>query len=191
MRRPRLIRLALLLTAYWSVAAVQATATAPGLLLQAMPFEYQTFNNCGPQSITSVLGYYGVKVTQAEVAKVTKASPRGYMTAQAISTFVAPYGLQARRFVNGRVEHVRSLITLGIPVIVLQWVKPESAVPHFRVVTGYDDAQQMFQTLDPLLGPRVLIPYRTFEGLWTVNRAEFIPVYPVKYEPQVIKVLGL
>lgn len=191
MRRAWLIRLALLLSPGWSGSAVQAVAVAPGLQLQAMPFEYQTFNNCGPQSITSVLGYYGIEVTQAEVAKATKKSPRGYMTAQAISTFVTPYGLRARRFVNGRVDHVRSLITLGIPVIVLQWVKPDSTVPHFRVVTGYDDARQIFQTLDPLLGPRVLIPYRTFEGLWTVNRAEFIPVYPVKYDAQVLKVLGV
>jgi ABC-type bacteriocin/lantibiotic exporter with double-glycine peptidase domain len=180
-------------TAGWAEAArstapAQQARAAPGLQLRAMPFTEQTFNNCGPQSIASVMGYYGVQVVQAQV---TKATPQGYMTAQAIGQFVAPYGLGARRFVGGRVPHLRSLIVLGVPVIVLQWLKPGSAVPHFRVVTGFDDARQMVQTLDPLLGPRMLIPYRAFEGLWTVNRAEFIPVYPLKNEARVLRVLGL
>lgn len=179
-----------------SGAAPAAVTTPParavaGLQLRAMPFTYQTFNNCGPQSIASVLGYYGVQVAQAEVARLTKATPRGYMTAQAIGQFVAPYGLGARRFLGGRVVHMRSLIALGVPVIVLQWLRPGESVAHFRVVTGFDDARQVVQTLDPLLGPRVLIPYRTFEQLWTVNRAEFIPVYPLRYEAAVLKVLGV
>lgn len=194
MRGSRLILAALLAALLGTGLAAPAPASAPtvtGLQLRAMPFTYQTFNNCGPQSIASVLGYYGVQVTQAEVARVTKATPRGYMTAQAIGQYVAPYGLRARRFLGGQVTHMRALIALGVPVIVLQWLKPDSTVPHFRVVTGFDDVQRMVQTLDPLLGPRVLIPYSTFERLWTVNRAEFIPVYPLRYEAKVLKALGV
>lgn len=174
-----------------STPSVQQARAVSGLQLRAMPFTYQTFNNCGPQSIASVLGYYGVRVAQSEVARVTKATPRGYMTAQAIGQFVAPYGLGARRFVGGRVAHLRPLIALGIPVIVLQWLRPGETVPHFRVVTGFDDARQMVLTLDPLLGPQVLIPYSTFEQLWKVGHAEFIPVYPLKDEARVLKALGV
>lgn len=156
-----------------------------------MPFTYQTFNNCGPQSIASVLGYYGMRLDQQEIARATKRGPMGYMDAAAIGLFVSRYGLEARRFVGGRREHVQALLRLGIPVIVLQWLRPASEVPHFRVVTGYDNRSGNFMALDPLYGPAILIPYSIFDELWTSNRAQFIPVYPSRYATQVRKTLKL
>ena len=113
------------------------------------------------------------------------------MTADAIGQYVAAFGLQARRFKGGQREHVRALLRLGVPVIVLQWLQPDSAVPHFRVVTGYDDWAGMFLVLDPFYGPAVVIPYPVFDSLWQSNRAEFIPVYPTHDEARVLQVLGL
>lgn len=174
-----------------SVMQVARVSAPPAALrLQQMPFAYQSFNNCGPQSIASVLGYYGVKATQNEVAAATKAQPRGYMTADAIGRYVAPFGLEARRFKGGQREHVRALLRLGVPVIVLQWLKPDSTVPHFRVVTGYDDRTGHFLVLDPYYGPAVVIPYPVFESLWQSNHAEFIPVYPAKYAGLVRAAVG-
>ncbi|WP_168733546.1 C39 family peptidase [Deinococcus sp. Arct2-2] len=167
------------------------SALPPAMRLQAMPFAYQTFNNCGPQAIASVLGYYGQQVSQQQVAAVAKATPTGYMTADAIGRYVTRYGLEARRFVGGRRTHLRALVALGVPVIVLQWLGPRSTIPHFRVVTGFDDGQQTFRVLDPLYGPQIAIPYTLFDQLWTVNHAEFIPVYPPKTAPAVRSALGL
>jgi ABC-type bacteriocin/lantibiotic exporter with double-glycine peptidase domain len=170
----------------------QARSALPtAMRLQTLPFAYQTFNNCGPQAIASVLGYYGRQVSQQQVAAVAKATPRGYMTAEAIERYVARYGLQARRFVGGRRAHLRSLVALGVPVIVLQWLGPGSTVPHFRVVTGFDDGRQAFRVLDPLYGPQISIPYALFDQLWTVNHAEFIPVYPPNTAPAVRSALGI
>jgi hypothetical protein len=104
---------------------------------------------------------------------------------------MARYGLQARRFVGGRRAHLRSLVALGVPVIVLQWLGPGSTVPHFRVVTGFDDGRQAFRVLDPLYGPQISIPYALFDQLWTVNHAEFIPVYPPNTAPAVRSALGI
>lgn len=156
-----------------------------------MPFAYQSLNNCGPQSIASVLGYYGVRLDQQDIARVTKRRSMGYMDAAAIGLFVSHYGLEAQRFVGGRREHVQALLRLGIPVIVLQWLRPASEVPHFRVVTGYDNRSGNFLALDPLYGPAILIPYPIFDALWTSNRAQFIPVYPRTYAAQVRKALKL
>ena len=113
------------------------------------------------------------------------------MEAAAINRFVSRYGFEARRFVGGRREHVQSLLRLGIPVIVLQWLRPSSSIPHFRVVRGYDDRAGRFLVLDPLLGPSISIPYSTFDALWTSNRAQFIPVYPARYSVAVQAALGL
>lgn len=168
----------------------RALASPIALRLQRMPFAYQSFNNCGPQSISSVLGYYGVQVNQREVAAATKAQPHGYMTADAIGQYVSQFSLGARRFKGGQREHVRALLRLGVPVIVLQWLRPDSSVPHFRVVTGYDDRAGTFLVLDPYYGPSVVIPYPVFESLWQSNRAEFIPVYPVRYAALVKATLG-
>lgn len=156
-----------------------------------MPYTYQSLNNCGPQSIASVLGYYGVRIDQQSVARATKLEPDGYMAATAIAQFVAQYGLEARRFVGGHREHVQALLQMGVPVIVLQWLQPDSNIPHYRVVTGYDNISKNFLALDPLLGPAILISYPTFDVLWKSNRAQFIPVYPVSYRNVVRKVLGV
>lgn len=159
-------------------SASSALLVAPAFRLQALPFAYPSFNNCGPQSIGSVLGYDGLRIDQQQVAQATKAQPRGDMSAAAIGQFVARFGLQAQRFVGGRREHLQALLRLGIPVIVLQWLRPDLHIPHFRVVTGFDDRSRNFLVLDPLYGPAVFIPYTVFDTLWQSNRAQFIPVYP-------------
>ena len=199
----RSCRIALTLLLWWSVAQpgnvalsaatphLAAHAVPEALRLQAMPFAYQSFNNCGPQSIASILGYYGIGVSQQVVAKATKREPRGYMTAQAIQQYVARYGLDARRFILGQRRHLQALLRLGVPIIVLQWVDRNAAVPHFRVVTGFDDGRGVFMVLDPLFGSNLEVSYSVFDQLWTVNHSEFIPVYPATFEHQVFTALGL
>ncbi|PYE54439.1 C39 family peptidase [Deinococcus yavapaiensis] len=172
------------------LSASAAFARPASAYLPDLAFVHQTYNNCGPASIVSVLGYYGLKADQSELARVLR--PRGgYMTADVIDPFLKPYGLRATRFKRGEIEHIRLLVAQGIPVIVLQWLDRVGGIPHFRVVRGYDDKQGVFWMADPIYGPNVYVDYHDFERLWAVYGQEFIPVYPEGWQAKIEKILGV
>jgi len=137
---------------------------------------HQTYNNCGPASIVSVLSYYGIRADQSQLAQVLRPQG-GYMLAGVIPPFVERYGLRATRFKNGSLENIRQLTAAGIPVIVLQWMNRVGGIPHFRVVRGYDDQTGLVWLSDPIYGPNVYVHYPDFERLWTLAGQEFVPVY--------------
>jgi uncharacterized protein len=136
----------------------------------------QTYNNCGPASIVSVLRYYGLQVDQGQVAQVLRPNG-GYMLAGVIPPFVERYGLKATRFKNGTLENLRQLTAAGIPVIVLQWMNQVGSIPHFRVIRGYDDRSGLVFLSDPIYGPNVYVSYSDFDRLWSLAGQEFVPIY--------------
>jgi ABC-type bacteriocin/lantibiotic exporter with double-glycine peptidase domain len=158
--------------------------------LAAVGHVSQTYNNCGPASIVSVLSYYGVQTTQQAVAQVLRPNG-GYMLAGVIPPFVERYGLKATRFRNGSLENLRRLTAAGIPVIVLQWMNRPGGIPHFRVVRGYDDERGLMWLSDPLYGANVYVSYTDFERLWTLAGQEFVPVYRPAQTAQVGRILNV
>ncbi len=177
-------------------ATVQAARAAPpathpvSAYLAAVGHVAQTYNNCGPASIVSVLSYYGIRSSQAEVAQVLRPHG-GYMLAGVIPPFVERYGLKATRFKNGSLENLRQLTAAGIPVIVLQWMNRPGGIPHFRVVRGYDDATGLMWLSDPIYGANVYVSYADFERLWTLAGQEFVPVYRPQQTAQVSRILNV
>ena len=119
------------------------------------------------------------------------------MMADVIDGFVRPYGLRATRFSGGDLEHIKRTIDLGIPVLVLQWLRGSGTgknfvgeIPHFRTVRGYDNKSGIFWIDDPLLGPNVVISYRDFKTLWGVYNNQFIPVYPTNMTAALERAIG-
>ncbi|WP_189093451.1 C39 family peptidase [Deinococcus ruber] len=172
-------------------AAPAASAAHPvSAYLAAVGHVHQTYNNCGPASVVSVLDYYGIETDQAQVARVLRPSG-GYMLSSVIAPFVQHYGLRASRFRNGNLEHLRRLTAAGIPVIVLQWMNRVGGIPHFRVVRGYDDRTGLMWLSDPIYGPNVYVSYANFLTLWTLAGQEFIPVYRPEQTALVGRILGV
>lgn len=168
-----------------ALAARPASAYLPGLAHSA-----QSYNNCGPAALSSVLGYYGIALDQDTLRRTLRPNG-GYMTAGVIPPFLARLGLQATRFKNGRAEHLKALVAVGVPVVVLQWLNRPGGIPHFRVVRGYDDKAGVFWLDDPLYGANVYVSYADFDRLWGVYGQEFIPVYPPAWAGKVTRLLGV
>ena len=177
-----------------SGSVVAAPSAAPVLpvsaYLAAVGHVAQTYNNCGPAAIVAVLSYYGVRVSQGEVAGVLRPNG-GYMLTGVIPPFVTRYGLRATRFRNGSLENLRQLAAAGIPVIVLQWMNRPGGIPHFRVVRGYDDAAGLVWLSDPIYGANVYVKYADFERLWTLAGQEFVPVYRPQQTTLVGRILNV
>lgn len=156
-----------------------------------MPLVRQSYNACGPASISQVLAYFGMNVTQAQISQYTRASDSSYMTAQAIVTFAPLVGMEARLYAGGSLGTVRAAIRRGLPLIALQShiTAQGRVIPHWRVVAGYDDAAQMVYLMDPLLG-YVRMGYADFTRVWADHHGQFAVMYPPKLSGVVKQVIG-
>jgi len=179
-----------LLTFSPALATTATTKPAPALVLQGMPIIRQAFNDCGPASIAMVLGYYGVQVPEMQISLATKPTPSSYMQVNQIGRYLAPFGLEASTFSGGQVTHVTRLIRLGVPVIALQFLRGVGDIPHFRVVSGFDDRAGLLYLNDPLLG-YASVSYHDFSTLWDTQGRLFVAVYPPKQHAAVMRALGV
>jgi hypothetical protein len=130
-----------------------------------VPHEYQTWNNCGPATVSMALGFWGVEGDQADAAAVLKPDPDDKnVSPYELATYVTKRGLQASIRVSGTREQLRALLAKGIPVIVETWFIPEPGdeMGHYRVLTGYDDESGAFFASDSYNGPDVMLPYDEF-----------------------------
>ena len=180
------------------VASSSSSKASLSAYIPSLTFERQTWNNCGPASVVGVLGAYGFKVSQEDAKKVLRPTGVGYMTVDVIDGYVQQYGLRATHFRSGNLESVKRTIDLGIPVLVLQWLRGAGEgssfvgeIPHFRTVRGYDDKQKTFWVDDPMLGANATISYKDFLTLWGVYNNDFIPIYPKGMESKLERTLGV
>jgi len=126
----------------------------------AVPFHYQDNSYyCGPAALEMAFDYYGADVPQVEIADVTRTNASGTFTDELrraahfsnLSTSLSDEipgnitGYSARQFGYAAfkrqgltIEHLKSLIDEGDPVIVLMWWTSLKQYAHYRVVVGYN-----------------------------------------------------
>ena len=170
--------------------SMAAPAQAGAAYLAGVGWVAQTLNNCGPASVIAATSAYGIAFDQRELAKILKAKPTGYMTADVIDPFLRPYGLRAQRYKEGDIWHIKRLIDQGIPVIVLQYLDRVGGIPHFRTVRGYDDAAQVIWFSDSMYGANSYLSYQDFDRLWNIYNREFIPIFPEGYQATVSRAVN-
>jgi murein DD-endopeptidase MepM/ murein hydrolase activator NlpD len=149
--------------------------------LQGLAFDHQTYNNCGPSALSSVLGFYKAQVSQDAIRRTTRPGG-GYMQVSAIAPELGKYGLKTLTIRNGRLDQVKRLLSLGIPVIVLQWYDRPGHIDHFRVVRGYDDQAGLVWVSDSMIGPVAYLSYASFDALWNTQGRQMFPVYPKGFD---------
>ncbi|GGR09920.1 C39 family peptidase [Deinococcus ruber] len=155
-------------------AAVKMVSAAQ---LPGMPIIHQGYNQCGPASLQMVLAYWGLGMDQVVIGSLTKPSPRAYMSVQAIGGFASSIGLASTTVRGASLQMIRSLVAQGIPVIALSYYDTVGVVPHWRVVSGFDDRQGVVFVHDPLAG-YIAIRYQDFETLRVGLGNIIAAVYP-------------
>lgn len=160
-------------------------------LLDPVGHVWQTLNNCGPASVSMVLAYFGHAVSQTEAQAVLRPDPEEWgMLPNVVPPYVADFGLDARVLDHGTRDDIKTLLSHNVPVIVLQWLTEEEPIPHYRVVVGYDDKDEVFIVNDGVLGFGKRIAYADFESLWDVYANLYLPIFPQTDTPQVQAMLG-
>ncbi|KQR22837.1 LysM peptidoglycan-binding domain-containing protein [Deinococcus sp. Leaf326] len=138
-------------------------------------YEAQTFNNCGPASVASVMRAFGRPVSQRDYQQVLRPTG-GYTQTRDVSDLLVRQGLQAPLRRSGTVEAIKDELAAGHPVIVLQYHSVYGKTPHFRVVRGYDETQGILIMSDSISGPNVALTERDFDVLWNMQGRQYIPV---------------
>lgn len=146
---------------------------------------FQTFNNCGPAALSMALSYYGINETQATLGEALRPFqvPGGdnddkSVTLQELSEKSKDYGFVPYHRPNGNSEIIKQFITYDIPVITRTYLRENEDIGHYRVVKGYDSAQQNFVQDDSLQGKNLRYSYDDFNTLWEKFNFEYLVLVP-------------
>jgi tetratricopeptide (TPR) repeat protein len=158
---------------------------------------YQTFNNCGPATLSMILSYYGTNVSQEELADLLRPyrNPQGDNDDKNIFTHeftgaAEQYGYRAIARVNGDIELLKIFTANGIPVVVKTWLNVDDDIGHFRVVRGFDERSGVIIQDDSYHGPNKRIPYYDFLSMWQPFNYVYIIVYTPDMEGKIFSIIG-
>ena len=159
--------------------AVTSPPLPPHFQLPAPRHEYQTWNNCGPATLSMALRLFGRSETQAVTAHALKPDRNDKnVRPDEIVAYARATGLDAAAYVNGDLERLKRLLVMRAAVIVETWLvrPPNDDVGHYRLLLGYDDAARQFILHDSLFGPLVRLSYDTLDAGWRVFNRTYIVI---------------
>ena len=143
----------------------------------------QTFNNCGPASLSMLLSYYEYTVSQQELGAKLRPyqHPTGdnddkSVTVAELAEEAKNYNLISYYLPNGNMEMLKTLVANGIPVLVRTWLHPNEDIGHYRIVRGYDDRTQEIIQDDSYEGKNLRYSYTVFTEMWQPFNYEYLVV---------------
>jgi len=158
---------------------------------------YQTFNNCGPATLSMILSFYGSNVSQKELGDKMRPYqiPSGDNDDKTIFTYefvdwARRYGYEAVDRVNGDINTLKTFTANGIPVVVKTWLHPGEDIGHFRIVRGFDENAGIIIQDDSYEGPNRRIKYFDFLSMWQPFNYAYIIVYTPDQEELVKAIIG-
>lgn len=150
------------------------------MTLQSNYHVYETFNNCGPATLSMVLRYYDTKKSQKEIADIIRPyqHPRGDNDDKSISfsefsDYIKQFDLVGVAKVNGDVNTLKKIIANNVPVVTHNWLNEKDTIGHFIIIKGYDDTKSQFILDDSYYGPNKTISYATLLKLWQPFNYEY------------------
>lgn len=173
-----------------TLAAVPAKARTVTSAALPLPLVWQTYNACGPASLSMLLAYWGHQQTQAEISPLVRPSPTSYMPVKTIAPFAAQYQLQTRVVSKASVNTVRALTANGIPVLLLTDLETPGKLPHWRVASGFDDTRRSLIFHDPLKG-YISITYDDVNLLWSGHSNLMVVLFPEAQRDVVLRSLSI
>lgn len=159
-------------------------------------FIAQSFNNCGPATLSMVMSMFGTNIDQETLADRMRPfhNPQGGVDDKSIFApefvmYGKEYGFESLERPNGDIALLKQFIANDIPVVVRTWLHPNEDIGHFRIVRGYDDTTQTILQDDSYEGPNRIYAYDTFLSMWQPFNYGYILVYPKEKQAVVDAIL--
>jgi tetratricopeptide (TPR) repeat protein len=169
-----------------SSAALSPTPTmtfrkpGPSALVPNVPQTAQTFNNCGPATLSMIMTWAGTPKDQYELGALMRpySNPQGDNDDKSVSSdefveWARTFGLYAERRPNGTLEMLKTFNANGIAIAVKSWLHPNEDIGHFRIIKGYDDTTRLLTQDDSFDGPNLTIGYDEFMAMWQPFNYEY------------------
>ncbi|MEN3028187.1 MAG: C39 family peptidase [Aquificaceae bacterium] len=111
-----------------------------------VPFVKQRDQFCGPASLSSVLQFYGMALSQESIGeRVYHPKLKGALITD-LENYVRSLGLKVETR-RGNIQDLRLLIDRGIPPIILvELGRFGVSSPHYMVVVGYEEGAFLLHT---------------------------------------------
>jgi tetratricopeptide (TPR) repeat protein len=165
-------------------------APAARVELTGFTHQWQTWNNCGPATLSMNLSYFGSSLTQADIGAVLRSHEDDKnVSPEELVAFAQSQGFHAQLRVNGNRDLMRLLLSNGIPVLIETWLEedPNDGMGHYRMLTGYDDAEQHWIAYDAYVDTGLFSSLRSYRGirldyaeteeLWSVFNHTYLLIY--------------
>jgi tetratricopeptide (TPR) repeat protein len=152
-------------------------------LIKTLSQSYQTFNNCGPASLSMLLSCFRLTASQEEISERLRPHKDDKHTSMdELAGYARGLGLQARSGRGGDRRVVKELVAAGLPVMLKVGLDPENDawMCHYIVVVGYSDRESRFILMDSLYGPYFPYSYAEADIFW----AHFMWTYLVIFPPE-------
>lgn len=155
---------------------------------KTLPTDYwvsQSFNNCGPASLSMDLYFYGIKVSQQELGQALRPyqvvngdNDDKSVTLDEMAKKGEEYGFVSFHRPNGNINMIKQFISIGIPVIAETLSHTYDDIGHYRVVKGFDENRKVLIQDDSLQGKNLSYTYDEFNSLWEPYNYEYLVLIP-------------
>lgn len=179
------------------IVTAQRENSVPTVAVAQPPAEYvipqqlqvnQTFNNCGPASLSMLFSYQGKNISQDVLGKKLRPYQNQQgdnddksVTVEELSVEAKNYSLLSYHRPHGSMTLIKTLIANDIPVLVRTWLSPDEDIGHYRIVRGYDDTTKQIIQDDSYEGADLRQSYDVFLEMWQPFNYEYmIVVSPYK-----------
>lgn len=176
---------------------VEVKTPGQSALVSLPTHTYQTFNNCGPATLSMILSANGRSISQKELGDAMRPYqiPSGDNDDKTIFTYefvdwAKRYGVEAVGRINGDISTLKKFTANGFPIVVKTWLHPNEDIGHFRIVRGFDEGSQVIIQDDSYEGPNRKIPYYDFLSMWQPFNYAYIIVYKSDQKGLVEALLG-
>ncbi|MBE7472176.1 MAG: hypothetical protein DPW09_28515 [Anaerolineae bacterium] len=172
--------------------SVALQSVGSSVQLSGINHQWQTWNNCGPATVTMNLSYFGRPQLQADAAPFLKPNRDDKnVNPEELAAYARTTGLEALVRRGGSIEQLKLLLSNNLPVLAETWlVHDGDGLGHYRLVTGFDDAAGQFNTFDSLNGPDFKVTYEQFDSDWRVFNRTYVLVYPPEQAETVAAIIG-
>ena len=175
-------------------AVSNAALSVPGnnVQLTGMSHQWQTWNNCGPATITTNMSYFGRTETQVQAAQFLKPNPDDKnVSPYELAAFASSTGLGSIVRQGGTIDVLKLFLSNNFPVLTETWLHHDGdGLGHYRLITGFDDAEGVFITMDSLNGPNHKVSYEQFEADWRVFNYLYLVTFPPEQAANVSAIIG-
>jgi hypothetical protein len=188
------------------VTAARTATSVPTPVVKALPVSallqndyqvYETWNNCGPASLSMALSYFGINESQAILGQALRPYENSTgdnddkdVTLPEMAAEARTFGLLAYYRPSGTMQLIKKFIALGVPVIAETLMTTDDDIGHYRVVKGYDNSSLSLIQDDSMQGHNVRFTYADFNAMWRQYNYQYLVLAPKNKKLQAEAILG-